>query len=406
MYLVVFTIEPLIHQTNQIMILSTTIMKSISLAQLLSSCMDASLQGCRIIQKYQIEKQRNNGVDTGTTKLKESDNIKSVVTQADLDAQARIVGALKQTWGENLLIVGEEDDDPDAMPNYDGRGLKKDILTDRHSIDHDDDDDEIPIDELALFVDPLDGTREFVEVRLQNVACLIGIARNNRPIAGVIGVPFPDGTTESDPEIHYAISDRPDISGCWPVDESSSQANKKAKLSTAFDGITLLTGDSNNPVLINATNCAKDIAINPQHLIIGGAAAKLRLVAAGIPDSVAILHFKTELWDTCSAAALLSCKGGKITDLFGSPLVHSPKRPFGNIFGVVASSGGSEKAAQVHDELCRRMRADGESVHKIFHKWIGQTVPAVPQAIDIARDLDGLPFSLADLQNLLERRKS
>jgi 3'-phosphoadenosine 5'-phosphosulfate (PAPS) 3'-phosphatase len=392
------------------------VMKSISLAQLLSSCMDASLQGCNIIQRYQREREdsRDGGVETvgvGPLKLKEDGNIKSVVTQADIDAQARIVGGLRSTWGDDLLIIGEEDDDPNAAPCYDGNssGLMKDVLAKCQH--YEDDDDEIPIEELALFVDPLDGTREFVEGRLQNVACLVGIARNNRPIAGVIGVPFPDGTaSEADPEIYYAMADRPDISGCWTINKNNNSSNEESASSKTYNQndddddqvVTILTGDSTNPVLINATNYVKEIAQNPKHMIVGGTAAKLRLVATGIQDSVAILHFKTELWDTCSAQALLTSKGGKITDLFGSPLVHSPTRPFGNIFGVVASSGGSEKATRVHKELCRRMRANGESVHKIFREWIGQKVPGAPQAIDIARDLEGLPFSLSYLERLLK----
>ncbi|KAL3925423.1 MAG: hypothetical protein SGILL_000429 [Bacillariaceae sp.] len=374
-----------------ILLSKVAIMKTISLGHLLSSCMDAAQQGCDIIQGFQ----RSNGGDTMGGTLKEGGNLRSVVTQADVDAQARIIGGLRHTWGDDLVIIGEEDE-ADAPPQYDGDGLRKDILKEFYSSR--DEDEAIPLEELTIFVDPLDGTREFVEQRLQNVACLIGIARNNRPVAGVIGVPFPDGTCDSPVEIHFAVSERPEVSGCWPAQHQ----NKASSAENAFDGVTILTGDSSNPVLVNATNCAKDIAQDYKHKIIGGTAAKLRLVATGIPDSVAILHFQTELWDTCSAEALLLSKGGKVTDLFGSPLVHSPKRPFGNVFGVVASSGGSEKAAKVHEELCRRMRADGKSVQAIFGKWMGESIPSIPQAIDLARDLDGIPFTLEYIQSLLK----
>jgi 3'-phosphoadenosine 5'-phosphosulfate (PAPS) 3'-phosphatase/thiamine kinase-like enzyme len=376
------------HINGSLMILiSNAVMKTISLSQLLSSCMDAAYQGCEIIQGFQ------NGGDAVQGTLKESDNIRSVVTQADVDAQARIIGGLRKTWGDDLLIIGEEDE-ADAPPHYDGEGLRRDILDEQCSLEKD---EKIPLDELTIFVDPLDGTREFVELRLEHVACLIGISRNNRPVAGVIGVPFPDGTPGSTVEIHYAVSDQPEVAGVWPKSDRTETIS-----ATEFEGLTILTGDSSDPVLVNATKCAKAIVENHRHVIVGGTAAKLRLVAAGIPDSVAILHFKTELWDTCSAEALLLSKGGKVTDLFGSPLVHSPARPFGNVFGVVASSGGSDKAAKVHEELCRRMRADGEAVHKIFGKWMGDSIPTTPQAIDIARDLEGLPFSLEYIQDLLK----
>jgi len=213
-------------------------------------------------------------------------------------------------------------------------------------------------------------------------------------------VPFPDGTLEASAEIHYAVRDEPQISGVWPQRGAEAQT-QKAEQSPSHSGVTILTGDSTNPILVNATNCAKSIAENPKHVIVGGTAAKLRLVATGSEESVAVLHFKTELWDTCAPEALLVSKGGKITDLFGASLLHSPSRPFGNIFGVVASSGGA-RATMVHDELCKRMRADGKSVHAIFHKWMGDNIPDVPQAVDIARDLDGLPYSLEYIRSLLD----
>jgi 3'-phosphoadenosine 5'-phosphosulfate (PAPS) 3'-phosphatase len=304
--------------------------------------------------------------------LKVGGEIKSVVTQADIDAQARIVGALRQSWGDSLRIVGEED----AQPNVDGAALNVHILAELGDTIED---EELPLDEISLFVDPLDGTREFVEGRLQNVACLIGIARNDRPIAGVIGLPFPDGSQDKPVRVLYAIADRPGSAGSWPAQTDTPD---RSRIPT--ETITILTGDSRDPVLLNATNCAKSLTDSPNHILIGGTAAKLRIVATE-PNSLAILHFKTELWDTCAPQALIECNGGMVTDLFGSPLVHSPDRQFGNIYGVVASSGEPE-VGRLHHELCTRMRADTQSVHKIFGKGI---VPVVPMELqDTPRDLD------------------
>lgn len=341
----------------------------------------------KIIQDFQRKSVGGDGI-SGT--LKVGGEIKSVVTQADFDAQARIVGGLRQAWGNDLLIIGEEDDE-DAKPNLEGVALDKFILT---KLNDKLIDEEIPIEDIALFVDPLDGTREFVEGRLHNVACLIGITRKNRPIAGVIGLPFPEGSVDAPVRIHYAIAEQTGSTGSWPTQVDSSDAT-----TSASDTITILTGDSKDPVLRNATACAKSLTENPNHVLVGGTAAKLRIVATQ-PNSLAVLHFVTELWDTCSPQALLDSNGGKITDLFGSPLVHSPDRPFGNIFGVVASSG-EPGVTKVHDELCARMRADVESVHKIFGKWLGPAVPTEPQAMDVARDLDGIPLSVQDLEKFI-----
>lgn len=355
-------------------------MKTISLTQLLSSCMDASQQGCRIIKDYQQK-----GVGKG--KLKEEGEIKSVLTQADLDAQARIIGSLRETWGSDLLIIGEEDES-DAVPTMDGTILRKDILNEMATTVED---EEIPLQELCLFVDPLDGTREFVEGRLQNVASLIGIARNNRTLAGVVGLPFPKD--DADVVIHYGVSDQRGSAGSWP-----SSVNDSSKESE-HDGITILTGDSKNPILINATSCAMSMADNPRHLIVGGTAAKLKMVQ-NTPDSIAILHFVTELWDTCAPESILNSMGGKVTDLFGSPLSHTPSRSFGNVFGVVASSGG-KKVSELHDKLCSQMRADDKAVKAIFGKWMGEGQISSPQAVDIVRNLDSIPLSTDEIANFV-----
>ena len=46
--------------------------------------------------------------------------------------------------------------------------------------------------DLCVFVDPVDGTREFVEGRLGAVECLLGVAYRGRAVAGVMGLPFYD----------------------------------------------------------------------------------------------------------------------------------------------------------------------------------------------------------------------
>eukprot|EP00536_Pseudo-nitzschia_multiseries_P008805 jgi/Psemu1/288039/fgenesh1_pg.231_\ len=357
----------------------TPAMKTIQLGRLVSSCIHAGWQGCQVIRSFHGAHQNDKG-----GKLKIGGDSRSVVTKCDIDAQAKIIGSLRETWGDDLLIIGEEDEvEESGGPLPPAGELGSSCLVLRTNILYDDQevarpltldlDEEIPLEELALFVDPVDGTREFVEGRLQNVGCLIGIARNSRPIAGIIGVPFPSGgDLSSEAEIHYAIADIKNFAGVW---QQEPNATKRA--------LSLASQES------------------VRHVIVGGTAAKLRMVATSTTPIVSVQHFDTQLWDTCAPEALLKCKGGKITDMFGAPLVHDPKRKFGNVFGVVASSqGGSE----LHDKLCQSMRADVESVHKIYQGWIGEKIPpqGVSQAIDVARDLNGIPFGLDDLQQLLK----
>jgi len=451
---------------------TTTGLQMVSVSKLLSSCISAGRQGSEVIRDYRAAQcitttTNGNNVNDNSQQTvirslltKVEGDAKSAVTQADYDAQVKIVQGLRNLWGDELRIIGEEDDavggqqqQKQQLLDVDGVDetslLRTDLLdhltnTNTYNID----DDKIPMDELTIFVDPLDGTREFVEGRIENVACLIGIARNKKALGGIIGLPFPERSTDSNVVVHYALlnlddnDSREPIIGVWPPSPSrpekkhnDTMENQQQEHSSQIP-VQVLTGDTNDPILRNATALAMSIASrmksppkakinkstlkkdsdshnhkhqnhNPNnHRIVGGTAAKLRIVATE-ENSIAILHFVTELWDSCGPEALVHARGGKVTDLFGSPLVHSPNRKEGNVLGVVASSGGgstsSEKAlgkeshinmGKLHDELCHQMRADETAVQRIFGKWIGtfRGDRGGAQAVDIAKNLDGEPL--------------
>lgn len=375
----------------------------VSLEELLSSCIDASLRGCDVIRKYK----QDNATTAITGTLKEAGEAKSVVTQADIDAQDVIVEGLRNLWGDALTIVGEEDDS-DEVPtakNPDEQLQQESLRTDllKGLVPSN---TEVPIDELTLFIDPLDGTREFVEGRVQNVGCLIGVARNGKAILGAVGLPFPDGISSSSAKTHYAINMDDDVAqvshhGVYPVSENHEDAATDTTKAEEVP-ITIFTGDSKDPVLSNATNLVLTIAransgtsasMEPVHTILGGTTSKF--VAVALKErSIAVLHFKTCYWDTCAPEPVLNAMGGKVTDFFGSPLVHRPTKryDYGNLWGVVASAKGMEG---VHDALCAGMRADIESVQQTLQHCMG-IIPASamgPQATDISRDLDGHPLT-------------
>jgi len=391
--------------------------KMVSLAKLLSSCIDASRLGCEVIRTYHSDP---NTVAGG--RLKEAGDARSVVTQADVEAQKVILGSLRQLWGSDLHIIGEEEednDDDDDDDAFTGAPLQTQLLQDHPSFSSLSDDD-VPMEELVVFVDPLDGTREFVEGRLHNVACLVGIARHGRALCGVVGIPF---SKQNDVVVRYAALLEDDCSkddtmtntpaaifGMVPSDHPMNGKATPNEEDTVRAGATIFTGDSNNAILQRATAHAlalvgqdknEDYNYPVQHIIMGGTAAKLVQVTC-TPNSMAVLHFVTELWDTCATEALVHAHGGKVTDMFGSPLVHSPTRPYGNIFGVVASSRGMSNA---HDALCDTMRRDRAAVDQIFHKWMGDSSnnDDSPQAMDVARDLDGLPLDKSWLEKVLQK---
>ena len=50
--------------------------------------------------------------------------------------------------------------------------------------------DEVPEDDMVIWIDPLDGTQGFTEGHYHHITSLIGVAINNRPRIGVIHKPF------------------------------------------------------------------------------------------------------------------------------------------------------------------------------------------------------------------------
>ena len=62
-----------------------------------------------------------------------------------------------------------------------------------------------PLGDITIFVDPLDGTREFVEGRVWNVQVLVGIAVCGEATAGAVGLPFASGSSDSDAAVVYGM---------------------------------------------------------------------------------------------------------------------------------------------------------------------------------------------------------
>ena len=364
---------------------SSTTEPTISLTDLVSTCVDAAARGCAEIRA--VQGKRSSG-DSLSTSYKSGD-ARDALTEADLRAQSAIVDALREAWPD-LAIVGEEDGDAAAAA-----AVTSSKVPLRHDLCFDNEDGPVvPLADVCVFVDPLDGTREFVEGRLENVQSLVGVSVRGRATAGAIGLPFPNGAYPGEKAaVLYGL-----VGVGTGVHGTRSEPPEGSYGTGAMPRIE--TGDSSNAVLAVARETA--LANGGSIHIVGGAGRKI-LAAAEQRCTLSIQHMGTSLWDSCAPGAIAAALGAKVTDLFGAPLVHLPMLPsYKNKHGVVASAPGAAKA---HDQLCAKMRAEPIALQLLRDYGVAEAGSAAGSAdghaADVARGLDGGPLELATLDALL-----
>ena len=311
---------------------------SLQIGPLLSTCVDACQRGCQEIRNVQAAREQT-GTDSGLkVEFKDVSDPRSALTEADNAAHRAIVGALRAEWGDQLRIVGEEDGDEDLAKSISAmtfKALKRDLF-------EDDLGDMADVDPalITVFVDPLDGTREFVEGRLTSCQVLVGIAIEGESFAGAVGIPFPDGDLSSESTIVYGVADigtgilgTPLKRGPFPLDRN-------------IDGVKYprpqhATGDSTDEVM----KACRERAISRfggSNVIYGGAGNKILAAALG-EVACSIQHKVGGPWDLCAPEAILKAMGGKMTDLFGEEIqiYKDDAPPRCNERGYLASPPGS-----------------------------------------------------------------
>ncbi|HVM97720.1 MAG TPA: 3'(2'),5'-bisphosphate nucleotidase CysQ [Candidatus Acidoferrales bacterium] len=146
-------------------------------------------------------------------------------------------------------------------------------------------------------VDPLDGTKEFIQ-HIPEYVVAIGLVENGVPVLGVEYNPIRG-------DLFAGIVGQ----GAW-LNGFPMRVSETAGLS----GARVLTSRSET-----ARGEWKEFEAELSLHHTGSVAYKLGLIAAGRGDATFSLIPKNE-WDVCAGAALITAAGGRITDRYAQPL--------------------------------------------------------------------------------------
>ncbi len=180
-------------------------------------------------------------------------------------------------------------------------------------------------------IDPLDGTREFVN-RNGEFTVNIALIDDHRPVFGVVHVPV-QGKTYIGCEDHGAeLRDRDGTSSKIGVSE---KANKPARVV----GSRSHRGASLDAFLEN---------LGDYDLVPMGSSLKFCVVAEGGADVYPRLGPTSE-WDTAAAQAVVEQAGGSVIELDGKPLSYNAKENILNPWFIVVGASDRDWLALLPD---------------------------------------------------------
>lgn len=217
------------------------------------------------------------------------------VTRADREASQIIVTGLQAAFPKDAVLSEEAEDDGARFGA-----------------------------ERVWIVDPMDGTREFIN-KNGEYAVMIGLA-----IGGVakLGVVFQPSTGY----LYEGVVGH----GAWMTYQFKRTAIQVSDHGAgADDALTLAVSRSHRSKRVDQMK--KHIPVKGE-IVSGSVGLKVGLVIRRSCDAYVIFDDKTKEWDTCGPQAILEAAGGRVTDLHGQPMQYN-RKDLHNRDGLVCTNG-------------------------------------------------------------------
>lgn len=179
-------------------------------------------------------------------------------------------------------------------------------------------------------VDPIDGTKDYIRNE-DGYSVMIGLCVDGKPVVGVVHQPTLDRTFFATP------------AGAFVEVAGKRERIAVSNVAVAAD-VRLVASKSHRTADIDRVKAELGIS-NEEN--VGSVGLKLCLIALGVRDLYVNPSAKTKAWDTCAPEAILVQAGGRLSDLFGTPIAYAGE--LAHRRGLVASNG------HVHGEVVAKL---------------------------------------------------
>ena len=221
------------------------------------------------------------------------------VTKADRLASRFLIRGLKRRFPNDAIVSEEEPDDP-------GRCQKSRVW----------------------LIDPIDGTREFIDHR-DEFAVMIGLVLDGAPVLGVIYQPVTEKLYSAAHGSGAVLKEKGGVTSLQ-VSRESDPRHMTIALSRSHHSPTI-------DVVCRRLQITRSIRS-------GSIGLKVGMICEGHTHLYLDMSGRTSLWDTCAPAALLHESGGRMTDLKGMQLRYDTLE-LRHLNGIIASNG------TIHDRV-------------------------------------------------------
>jgi len=277
----------------------------------------------------------------GDLGIVEKTGINDLQTQADRSAQECIVASLAKQF-PGLKVVGEEgEQDLSGVPQdwvvtTKNADALKIVCPERYS--------SVKMSELTVWVDPLDGTKEYTQGLLDHVTVLVGIAVGTQAVAGVIHQPY------------------------WNYKASSSSLGRTfyGLVGAGVHGLQSIPPPQGQRIVTTTRSHGTGLVADSLEILkpdsvlkVGGAGHKVMLLMEGEAHAYVFPSPGCKKWDTCAPEAILHAMGGKLTDMKGNTYEYHAEVEHRNSEGVLATALASDHqwyVDKIPDEIKEMVR--------------------------------------------------